>query len=103
MLMATQFLFRPEVSFILPAWDADPIPHHRCRSPLQAGLWTLRMSSSVSTLTIYRHFLKALRNYPSVKQPQYIIACREAFIKEHYKRSIDFTRYPKGKVVELYI
>ena len=35
------------------------------------------MSGSVSTLTIYRHFLKALRNYPSIKQPQYIIACRE--------------------------
>jgi hypothetical protein len=31
----------------------------------------------VSTVTIYRHFLKALRHYPSVKQPQYIIACRE--------------------------
>ena len=42
------------------------------------------MSSSVSTLTIYRHFLKALRNYPSVKQPQYIIACREG------KRQPDF-------------
>ena len=31
----------------------------------------------MSTVTIYRHFLKALRHYPSVKQPQYIIACRE--------------------------
>ena len=33
--------------------------------------------AEVSVTLIYRHFLRALRTYPSVKQAQYIVACRE--------------------------
>lgn len=35
--------------------------------------------AEVSVTLIYRHFLRALRTYPSVKQAQYIVACREEF------------------------